>query len=413
MGFADRLSHAWNAFKSPRNEPSYGAATEVYGYAPSPVRRRSFVTHDKSIATTILTRMALDVTSIEFIHSKLDPNDRFKGVVKSGLQYCLNEEANIDQGARAFKLDMVMTMFEKGVVAVVPVDTTVDPNKTGGYDIKTMRVGEVLNWYPRHVKLNVYNDNTGQREEIVIEKKHVAIIQNPLYTIMNEPNSTLQRLIGKLRLMDDMDETVAQNKLDMIIQLPYVIKSEARKQQAEQRRKDIEFQLSSSDYGIAYTDGTEKITQLNRPIENKLLHTVEYLTEQLYSQLGITKEVLEGSAGEDVMLNYYRRTIEPIADVIAEEFSRTFLTKTARSQKQRVIYLRKPFELVAMNNLAEIADKFVRNEILTSNEIRSIVGFKPVDDDRADELRNSNLPRQDTDVQEGEPPVAPSTVAED
>ena len=407
MGVLDRLSHAWNTFKADSSRVDYINTGLKYTHVSQPMRRNSYIANDRSIINTILTRMAIDVSTIEFVHAKLDDNKRYTGEVKSGLNYCFNVEANVDQSARAFKQDLVMTLFEKGVAAVVPVDTDLDPTQTGGYDIKTMRVGEVVGWFPKHVKLNVYNDNTGQRQEIFMDKKHVAIVQNPLYAIMNEPNSTLQRLISKLRMLDELDESAVSNKLDMIIQLPYVIKSEARKTQADQRRKDIEFQLSQGKYGIAYTDGTEKITQLNRPIENNMLETVEYMTAQLYSQLGLTQAVLEGSAGEDVMLNYFKRTIEPIADTIAEELARTFLTKTARAQSQSVIYLRRPFELVPMTNLAEIADKFVRNEILTSNEIRSMVGFKPVDDPRADELRNSNMPRSDTEVDVRERPVIP------
>lgn len=303
----------------------------------------------------------------------------------------------MDQGPRSFKADLARTVLTEGVAAVVPVETSISPDKSGGYDIKNMRVGSVVAWYPKHVKISLYNEDRGVRQDITMEKRHVALIENPLYDIMNEPNSTLQRLIRKLSLLDSIDDSLANKKLDVIIQLPYVVKSESRRKQAEQRRQDIEFQLSKSQYGVAYADGTERITQLNRPVENNMLPTVEYMTQQLYSQLGLTVAVLEGTATEQDMLNYFTRTIEPLADAIAEEFTRTFLTKTARTQKQRVIYLRRPFTLVPMKQLAEIGDKFTRNEILTSNEVRSMIGFKPYDDPMADELRNSNMPRKDTD----------------
>jgi hypothetical protein len=309
------------------------------------------------------------------------------------LNDCLNLEANIDQAAQAFRQDMVMTLFDKGVVAVVPVDTTLDPSISGSFDIKTLRVGEIINWYPKHVRVSLYNEEVGYRQEITLEKKYVAIVENPLYAVMNEPNSTLQRLIRKLNMLDAVDEASSSGKLDLIIQLPYVIKSEARRAQAEQRRADIEFQLKGNKYGIAYTDGTEKITQLNRPAENNLLSQVTYLTDMLYSQLGLTAEVMNGTADEKAMLNYMNRTIKPVLTAFTEAMKRTFLTKTARSQLQSIVFFRDPFELVPITDIAEIADKFTRNEILTSNEIRSFIGIKPSDNPKADELVNSNMPQ--------------------
>lgn len=400
MGFLSKLSHAWNVFKEDDLHgpfgPHHAEMGTSYGYSPNHRSSRA-IGNDRTIITSIITRMASDMASIDFGHARLDKNERFTEMIDSGLNYCLTQEANLDQGPRSFKADLARTVLTDGVAAVVPVDTSISPNKTGGYDIKTMRVGTIVAWFPKHVKISLYNENTGVREDVTMEKSSVAIVENPLYDIMNEPNSTLQRLIRKLALLDTIDDSMANKKLDVIIQLPYVVKSEARRKQAEQRRQDIEFQLSKSQYGVAYADGTENITQLNRPVENNMLPTVEYMTSQLYSQLGLTVAVLEGTASEQDMLNYFTRTIEPLADAIAEEFSRTFLTKTARTQKQRVIYLRKPFTLVPMKQLAEVGDKFTRNEILTSNEVRSMIGFKPYDDPMADELRNSNMPRKDTE----------------
>jgi len=321
----------------------------------------------------------------------LDENDRFESIIDSNLNNCLNLEANIDQTGRALKQDAVMSMLDEGCVALVPVDTTVDPNLTDSYDILSLRTGKILDWYPEHVKVRVYNDRTGRKEDIIVPKRTVAIIENPLYAVINEPNSTMQRLIRKLSLLDITDEQTASGKLDLIIQLPYLIKTEARRQQAEQRRKDIEMQLASSKYGIAYTDGTEHITQLNRSVENNLLKQIESLTNMLYSQLGITQTILDGTADEKTMLNYYSRTVEPIVSAITDELKRKFLTKTARSQKQTILFFRDPFKLVPINNIAEIADKFTRNEIMTSNEIRQIVGMKPSDDPKADQLINSNI----------------------
>jgi hypothetical protein len=339
----------------------------------------------------VYNRLALDVSSIAIKHVRLDDNGRYIEEINSGLQNCLNLEANIDQTGRAFLQDVVMSMLDEGCVAIVPVDTTVNPAVSGSYEINTMRTGKILEWYPAHVRVRVYNDKKGIHEELTLPKSTIAIIENPLYAVINEPNSTMQRLIRKLNLLDVVDEQTSAGKLDLIIQLPYVIKSEARRKQAEERRKDIEMQLAGSKYGIAYTDGTERITQLNRPAENNLMKQVEYLTNMLYSQLGLTQSILEGSADEKTMLNYYNRTVEPIVSAIVDEIKRKFLTKTARAQKQSIMFFRDPFRLVPVENIAEIADKFTRNEIMTSNEIRQIVGMMPSKDPGADELRNKNL----------------------
>lgn len=390
MGIRDRLQHAWNAFVY--NDNTYVDPQNLGGlstYKPDRVHFSRGV--ERSIVTSVYNRLALDVSSIAIKHVRLDENGRFKEEVDSGLQNCLNVEANIDQTGRAFLQDVVMSMLDEGCVAIVPVDTTIDPAKSGSYDINTMRTGKILEWYPAHVRVRVYNDKRGIHEEIVLPKSAVAIIENPLYAVINEPNSTMQRLIRKLNLLDVVDEQTSSGKLDLIIQLPYVIKSEARRKQAEERRKDIEMQLSGSKYGIAYTDGTERITQLNRPAENNLMKQVEYLTSMLYSQLGLTQSIMDGSADDKTMLNYYNRTVEPILAAITDEIKRKFLTKTARSQKQTIMYFRDPFKLTPVLDLAEIADKFTRNEIMTSNEIRQIVGMKPADDPSADELRNKNL----------------------
>jgi hypothetical protein len=393
-----RLKHAWNAFsKNEDFKPFYydlGSST-----SQNPGRQRTYLANERSIISSIYTRLSVDVSANEIQHVRLDDEDRVIEEIDSGLNNCLTVEANMDQAARAFRQDIVLSLFEHGVIAVVPVDTTLDPETTGGYDIKTMRVGKIVQWYPQHVKVDLYNEQTGMRQEITLLKSVVAIIENPLYSVMNEPNSTLQRLIRKLALLDVVDEASSSGKLDLIIQLPYVIKSEARKQQAEQRRTDIELQLKGSKYGIAYTDGTEKITQLNRPSENNLLKQVEYLTAMLYSQLGLTEEVMNGTADEQAMLNYYNRTIEPILAAIVEAMHRTFLTKTARSQQQAIVSFKDPFKLVPINNIAEIADKFTRNEILTANEVRQLIGFKPNKDPRADKLQNSNMPVNDLGIQ--------------
>ena len=390
MGIRDRLQHAWNAFVY--NDNTYADPQNLGGlstFRPDRVHFSRGV--ERSIVTSVYNRLALDVSSIAIKHVRLDENGRFKEEVDSGLQNCLNVEANIDQTGRAFLQDVVMSMLDEGCVAIVPVDTTIDPAKSGSYEINTMRTGKILEWYPAHVRVRVYNDKKGIHEELVLPKSSVAIIENPLYAVINEPNSTMQRLIRKLNLLDVVDEQTSSGKLDLIIQLPYVIKSEARRKQAEERRKDIEMQLSGSKYGIAYTDGTERITQLNRPAENNLMKQVEYLTSMLYSQLGLTQSIMDGSADDKTMLNYYNRTVEPILAAITDEIKRKFLTKTARSQRQTIMYFRDPFKLTPVLDLAEIADKFTRNEIMTSNEIRQIVGMKPADDPSADELRNKNL----------------------
>jgi hypothetical protein len=399
------LRHAWNAFLN--QAPSDPIRSAGYGisYGGRPDRVRLNASNERSLISSIYTRLGIDVASTEIRHVRLDDNDRFLEEIDSGLNNCLKLEANLDQAARAFRQDIATTLFDKGVAAIVPVDTSINPSTSGGFDIKTLRVGEVLQWYPKHVRINLYNEETGRREEITLEKKFVAIIENPLYAVMNEPNSTLQRLIRKINILDAIDEQSGSGKLDIIIQLPYVIKSEARKQQAEQRRSDIEFQLKGSKYGIAYTDGTEKITQLNRPAENNLLEQVKFLTEMLYAQLGLTKEVIDGTADEAAMLNYHFRTIEPLVGAIVEGMRRSFLTKTARSQKQQILYFRDPFKLVPLTDIAEIADKFTRNEILSSNELRGIIGFKPSKDKKADQLVNSNMPQTDTGVVPVETPV--------
>jgi hypothetical protein len=395
MGIGDRLMHAWNAFSEKDKEHTAPVMRFGNSSGMRPDKRRFNVINDKSILTTLYTRIAIDVASITMKHVRLDQNERYSETMNTGLNECLTLQANLDQGARAFKQDMAETLFDKGVMAIVPVDTTLDPSQSAGYDIKTLRVGEIVQWFPKHVRVLVYNENRGEREEITLPKNFVAIVENPLYNVMNEPNSTLQRLRRKLSLLDFIDEQAGSGKLDLIIQLPYVIKSEARKQQANQRRTDIEEQLKNGKYGIAYTDGTEKITQLNRPAENNMLKQIELLTTQLYSELGLTPEVFNGSANEQTMLNYHNRTIEPILTAITEAMKRTFLTKTARSQKQSIEFFRDPFKLVAVSSIADIADKFTRNEILSSNEIRGIIGFKPSSDPKAEELRNSNMPQPD------------------
>lgn len=390
MGIFDVLRHSWDVFRN--REPTYYNIGSSSTYRPD--RIRTFIRNEQSIVTSIYTRIALDVASINIRHCRVDENGRFKEYISSGLDNCLNLEANIDQTGRAFKQDIVESMFDEGVVAMVPVDTTIDPTVTGSYDIQTMRTGKILEWYPEHVKVQLYNQKTGHREELILPKRIIGIIENPMYSIINEPNSTMQRLIRKLTLLDIVDETTSSGKLDMIIQLPYVIKSESRRKGAEKRKKDIEEQLKGP-YGIAYVDGTEKIIQLNRPVENNLMKQVEYLRNELYSQLGITQEVLNGTADEQTMLNYNSRTIEPIVSAITDEMTRKFLTKTARSQSQTIMFFRDPFRLVPVNNIAEIADKLTRNEILTSNEIRGVIGFKPSDDPKADKLINSNLNQPD------------------
>lgn len=389
--FGARLKHAWNAFtnKDPTEyRRDIGAS---YGYGCRPDRIRLTRGNERTISASIYTRIAMDVASIDIKHVRLDKNKRYLGDIESGLNNCLTLEANIDQTGRAFMQDVVMSLMDEGCIAIVPVDTTTNPTISNSYEINSLRVGKIVAWYPKHVTINLYNDQTGQKQDVTLPKSMVAIIENPLYAVINEPNSTMKRLVRKLALLDAVDEQSSSGKLDMIIQLPYVIKSESRRQQAEKRRLDIENQLSGSKYGIAYTDGTEKITQLNRSLDNNLLKQVEYLTSMLYSQLGITQTVMDGTADEKTMLNYNNRTIEPIISAIVDEMKRKFLTKTARSQGQSIEFFRDPFRLVPVNVIAEIADTFTRNEIMTSNEIRHVIGMKPSDDPKADRLVNSNI----------------------
>lgn len=404
MTVLGRLAHAWNVFMNlDKREPFESVAS--YGTRPDRIRPR--YTSEKTILASILTRMAIDVADVEIKHVRLDDQGRFDEELDSGLNSCLNLEANVDQAARHFRQDMVMSMFDEGVIAVVPINVTLNPNVTGSWDILTMRVGRVVQWYPQKVRVSLYNEDTGMREEVVVPKSYAAIIENPLFSVMNEPNSTLQRLIRKLTMLDAVDEQSSSGKLDLIIQLPYTIKSEARRQQAEQRRKDIEFQLKGSQYGIAYTDGTEKVIQLNRPSENNLLTQVQYLQDLLYSQLGITKGVMDGTAPQPEMQNYYRRTQKPILDAIVEAFRRTFLTKTARTQGQSVMYFYDPFSLIPVDQLAEIVDKFTRNEVFSSNEFRQIFGRKPSKDPKADQLRNSNMPQSELGQDNSPAPALP------
>lgn len=384
-----RIKKAWNVFSKPENEYRFDPGGSSSYYRPD--RPRLTRGNERSIATSIYNRIALDVCAIDIRHVRLDENDRFLKEIDSGLNNCLSLEANIDQSGRAFIQDVVLSMFDEGCVGILPIDTDLNPNGTGSYDILTMRTAKIVEWFPTSVRVRVYNDRTGNKEEIVVSKRNIAIIENPLFAVMNEPNSTLQRLIRKLALLDIVDEQASSGKLDLIIQLPYIVKTDAKKKQAEERRQLIEEQLSGSRYGIAYTDGTERITQLNRPLENNLVKQIEYLTQLFYSQLGITQEVMDGSADEKTMLNYYDRTVEPVVAAIADGIKRTFLTKTARSQGQSIEYFRDPFRLVPVSDLAEMADKFTRNEIMTSNEIRQIIGMKPSEDPNADELRNKNL----------------------
>ena len=400
MGFLNRLQHSWNAFMN-RDPTAYYTNAGGNYYTHRPDRIRLTRGNERSIVTSVYNRIGLDVASIDIKHCRLDKNGRFIEVIDSSLNNCLNLEANIDQTGRAFKQDIVMSMLDEGCVAIVPIDTTINPSVSGSYDINSMRTGKILEWYPAHVKVKVYNDQTGNYEELILPKSTVGIVENPLYAVMNEPNSTLQRLIRKLNLLDAIDEQSGSGKLDLIIQLPYTIRSDARRQQAEKRRKEIESQLSDSKYGIAYADGTERITQLNRSVENNLMSQIEYLTSMLYSQLGITQSILDGTADEQTQLNYLTRSIEPIVSAIVDEMKRKFLTKTARSQNQSISYFRDPFKLVPVNDIAEIADKFTRNEIMTSNEIRQVIGMQPSNDPKADQLVNSNI-SQPTDSSESD-----------
>lgn len=400
MGFRDRLRHGWNAFVNNRDPTVEYNIGHSYYYRPD--RPRLTRGNERTIVTAIYNRIAMDVASVAIRHVRLDENGRYKGDIESGLNNVFSLEANIDQTGRAFLHDIVVSMFDEGCVAIVPVDTSENPKLTDSYDIFSMRVGKILQWRPTSVQVRLYNDRTGEKEEIWLPKKMVGIVENPLYTVVNEPNSTMQRLIRKLNLLDSIDEQSGSGKLDLIIQLPYIIKTPARKQQAEDRRRDIENQLSGSKYGIAYTDGTERITQLNRPVENNLMKQIEYLTNMLYSQLGFHQSILDGTADEKTMLNYNNRIIEPIVSAIVDELKRKFLTKTARKQMQSILFFRDPFRLAPINDLAEIADKFTRNEIMSKNEIRQIIGMKPSDDPKADQLINSNI-SQSAPTQE--PPV--------
>ena len=390
INIGSRVKRAWNAFLN-RDPPSDKNYSYYGGYSYRPFYDRKGRAIDKTIITAILSRIAVDASSITIQHVKLDENGRYDETIDSDLNACFNLSANIDQTGRAFIQDIVLSMLEEGVVAVVPVDTDLNPMTTDSYKIYSMRVGTIMEWFPNHVRVRLYNDRTGEKEEITLPKRMVAIVTNPFYAVMNEPNGTMQRLIRKLNLLDAVDEQSSSGKLDLIIQLPYVIKNDLRRQQAEERRKQIEDQLTGSKYGIAYTDGTERITQLNRSLDNNLLAQVEYLTNMAYSQLTITQEIMNGTADETAMTNYYSRTIEPIISAIVDEFKRKFLTKTARSQNQSIVFFRDPFKLVPIGTVADMADKFTRNEIMSSNEFRQVIGLKPSKDPAADELRNKNL----------------------
>lgn len=424
MAIIDRMRSAWNAFIGTSSTSeldvaySNGAASSISYGSVSPSRPRSRYVNDRSIVSSVYTRLSIDVAEVQFRHIKLDPNGRYLQDETSNLNTCLTLEPNIDQGPRAFRQDIAMTLFDKGVAAIVPVDTTVDPNTNEVIDIYSLRVGEIVTWYPKYVRVSVYNEDLGYRQEVLLEKRFVAIIENPLYSVMNQPSSTLQRLIRKLNLLDVVDEQSSSGNLDLIIQLPYAIKSEARKDQAIKRRDDLEFQLRGSKYGIAYADATEKITQLNRPAENNLMGQVEYLINMLYSQLGITDAVMNGTADENAMTNYYHRTTEPIADAIREGMQRAFIGFAGTANNEQIQYFSDPFRFVSISDLAEVADKFTRNEILTGNEIRGYMGVQPSTDPKADELRNSNLPRADTEqgavqlegVVSAKPPAPPANT---
>lgn len=401
-----QLRHAWNAFLDRDFEAERRSYGDAVGYGVRPDRVRLSFSNEKSIISSILTRLSVDAAAVDIRHVRVDDDDRYVDNVKSGLNNCLKVEANIDQAATHFRQDIVMTILDRGTAAIVPVDTTLDPSKSGSFDIQTLRVGEIVGWFPKHVKINLYNEERAMREDITLEKKFVAIVENPFIAVMNEPNSTLQRLIQTLNKLDVINEQAASGKLDLIIQLPYVVKSETRRTQANQRRKDIEFQLKGSKYGIAYTEATEKITQLNRPAENNLLQQVEYLMDMLYAQLGLTPEIMNGTADEKAMLNYENRTIGPIVKAIVESMRRTFLTKTARSQGQSILAFRDPFKYVTLADFAEAADKFSRNRIFTPNDLRAGIGIKPSKDPIADQLANANMPAP------SEPTTSPPTTAE-
>lgn len=399
MGLGDRLQHAWNAFMNNR-DPTVRNFMDSGGYTYRPDRPRLSRGNERSIVTSVINRIALDVAAIEIRHCKLDDDGRYTETIDSRFNKCLNLEANIDQSGRAFIQDAVMSMFDEGCVALVPVDTDIDPTVSGAFDICSMRTAKILEWYPQHVKVKIYNDRTGQKQDIKLPKKSVAIIENPLFAVMNEPNSTLQRLIRKLNLLDAIDEQSGSGKLDLIIQLPYAVNNEIQRDRADVRRKDIEQQLTGSKYGIAYAGATEKITQLNRSVDNNLMTQIEYLTSMLYSQLGITTGVLDGTADEKTMLNYHTRAIEPIIAAIVDEMKRKFLTKTAITQKQSIMYFRDPFKLIPASEMAEVANTYARNGILDANEVRQIIGRKPSNDPNANKLINSNIKQPDT-VQQG------------
>lgn len=411
MKFGERLQHAWNAFRNNNRDPTefkYNPIAVGYSSANRPDRLRLTRGNERSIVTAIYNRIAVDTAAIQIRHVRMDENGRYQGDIESGLNNCLTLDANTDQTGRQFMQDVVMSIFDEGCVAIVPTDTDINPKITGGYDILALRTAKIVQWAPEDVRVLLYNEKKGVKEELWLPKKMVAIVENPFYAVMNEPSSTLQRLIRKLNLLDAIDEQSGSGKLDLIIQLPYTIKTETRQAEADRRRKKIEEQLAGSKYGIAYTDATEKVTQLNRSVDNNLMQQIEYLTKLLYSQLGLTEEIFSGIADEKVMLNYYNRTIEPILSAICDEMQRKFLTKTARTQHQAIKFFRDHFKLVPVNNIADIADKFTRNEILSANELRSIIGIKPSDDPKADELRNSNMPIQDQEG--GEAPVDPEEL---
>lgn len=408
LSFGERLRHAFDVFRN--REPTYNYRDVGPGYSHRPDRPRLTRGNERTLVTSIINRVALDVAQLNITHCRIDDNGRFLESMKSPLNNCFTLEANLDQTGRAFIQDIVMSMLDEGCVAIVPIETSLDPAQSGSYDIHSMRTGKILEWHPKHVKVRVYNENTGEKEDILLPKKQVAIIENPLFAVMNEPNSTLQRLVRKLNLLDVIDEQSGAGKLDLIIKLPYSIKTDARREHAEKRRKDIEMQLMNSKYGIAYADSTEQITQLNRPVENNLMKQIEYLMNTLYSQLGITQTILDGTADEQTLLNYHSRTIEPIVSAIVDEMKRKFLTKTARTQHQTISFFRDPFKLVPVNQIADIADKFTRNEIMTSNEIRQVIGMKPSNDPKADELRNSNLNHPDEQAPKGEEPMGEETT---
>lgn len=412
--FGSRLKKAWNAFlnRDPPYETRYVDVGPSYSFRPD--RPRLTRGNERSIVTSVYNRIALDVSDINVQHVQLDDNERFLSVIDSGLNSCLNLEANIDQTGRAFIQDVVMSMLDEGCVAIVPVDTSCNPMDTSSFDILSLRTGKILEWYPRHVKVQVYNEATARKEDLILLKKNIGIVENPLYAVMNEPNSTMQRLIRKLNILDAVDEQSGSGKLDLIIQLPYIIKTEARKAQADRRRRDIEEQLSGSKYGIAYTDGTERITQLNRAVDNNLMKQIEYLTSMLYSQLGISQSIMDGTADEKTTMNYQKRTVKPIISAIVDEMKRKFISKTSRSQRKSILFFINPFELVPANELSEMADKFTRNEIMSSNEFRQIIGLKPSSDPKADELRNKNLskPKGDNETEDTGTQTKPNPMEE-